>query len=155
MGIDAEIIRETTWESKKALGPLSYVISAAQLLGKQAPLLTIRSPERDPMEGSVVLVGNGKRYGGPLKVFAQADNQDGLLDVIVLRSHGYGQIFSALFSLFLSGDGRHSREMEYFQTRELIIESDQEIPVEADGELIPASMPIVFKKAGKKLTVLV
>ncbi len=155
VGIDAEIIRETTWESKKALGPLSYVISAAQLLGKQAPLLTIRSPERDPMEGSVVLVGNGKRYGGPLKVFAQADNQDGLLDVIVLRSHGYGQIFSALFSLFLSGDGRHSKEMEYFQTRELTIESDQEIPVEADGELIPTSMPIVFKKAEKKLTVLV
>ena len=76
----------------------------------------------------------------------------------VASPHGGARIetiFSALFSLFLSGDGRHSKEMEYFQTRELTIESDQEIPVEADGELIPTSMPIVFKKAEKKLTVLV
>ena len=155
VGMDAEIIKETSWESKKALGPLSYLMSAAQLLGKDAAQVTVRAPGREPLVGSVVLVGNGKRYGGPLKVFAQADNQDGLLDVIVLRSHGYGQILSALFSLFLSGDGRHSKEMEYFQTKELLIESEQEVPVEADGELIPCTLPIHITKAEKRLTVLV
>ena len=55
----------------------------------------------------------------------------------------------------MRGCGRQSKEMEYFQTRSLRIESDHEIPVEADGELIPCPMPIHITKAEKRLTVLV
>ena len=154
-GLDAEIIKETTWERKKALGPLSYVLSAAQLIGKSAPQMNIYAAGREPMQGSVVLVGNGKRYGGPLKVFPQANNQDGLLDVVVLRRHGYGKLFSALISLLTSGYDRRSKDLEYFQTTELRLESEVDIPVEADGELITAVMPLVLKQAERSLTVLV
>jgi diacylglycerol kinase family enzyme len=154
-GLDAEIIKETTWERKKALGPLSYVLSAAHLIGKSAPQMKIFADGREPLEGSVVLVGNGKRYGGPLKVFPQADNQDGLLDVIVLRRHGYGKLFTALLSLLISGGGKRSKDLEYFQTKELRIEAETDIPVEADGELITATLPLVIKQAERSLTVLV
>jgi diacylglycerol kinase (ATP) len=155
MGLDAEIIKETTWERKKALGPLSYLLSATHLIGKSAPQMRIYADGREPLEGSVVLVGNGKRYGGPLKVFPQADNQDGLLDVVVLREHGYGKLFAALLSLLLSGYDRRSKDLEYFQTKELRLESDVEIPVEADGELITCSMPLVLKQVPRSLSVLV
>ena len=155
VGLDAEIIKETTWERKKALGPLSYVLSAAQLIGKSAPQVEIIAEGREPILGSVVLVGNGKRYGGPLKVFPQANNQDGLLDVVVLRRHGYGKIFAALLSLLLTGYDRRSKDLEYFQTKELKILSDTDIPVEADGELITVSMPLVIRQAERKLKVLV
>lgn len=155
VGLDAEIIKETTWERKKALGPLSYVLSAAQLIGKSAPLVNVIAEGREPISGSVVLVGNGKRYGGPLKVFPQADNQDGLLDVIVLRRHGYGKIFTALFSLLVTGSDRRSKDLEYFQTKELRIESENEVPVEADGELIPCTLPLSIRKSPHPLTVLV
>lgn len=155
VGLDAEIIKETTWERKKALGPLSYVLSAAQLIGKSAPQVEIIADGREPILGSVVLVGNGKRYGGPLKVFPQANNQDGLLDVVVLRRHGYGKIFAALLSLLLTGYDRRSKDLEYFQTKELKILSDTDIPVEADGELITVSMPLVIRQAERKLKVLV
>jgi diacylglycerol kinase (ATP) len=155
VGLDAEIIKETTWERKKALGPLSYVISAAQCIGKTAPQMNIFGAGREPIQGSVVLVGNGKRYGGPLKVFPQADNQDGLLDVVVLRRHSYGKVFAALLSLLLSGYDRRSKDLEYFQTKELRIESDVDIPVEADGELINATMPLLIRQAERPLTVLV
>lgn len=155
VGLDAEIIKETTWERKKALGPLSYVLSAAQLIGKSAPQVEIIAEGREPILGSVVLVGNGKRYGGPLKVFPQANNQDGLLDVVVLRRHGYGKIFAALLSLLLTGYDRRSKDLEYFQTKELKILSDTDIPVEADGELITVTMPLVIRQAERKLKVLV
>ena len=55
----------------------------------------------------------------------------------------------------MCGCGRHSKKMEYFQAKELRIESEHEIPVEADGELIPSTMPIHITKAEKRLTVLV
>jgi diacylglycerol kinase (ATP) len=153
IGLDAEIIKETTWESKKALGPLSYVISAAQLIGKAAPQVKVLREGREPLLGSVVLVGNGKRYGGPLKVFPQANNQDGLLDVVVLRRHSYGKVFAALLSLLLTGYDRRSEDLEYFQTKELRIEADGEIPVEADGELIPCDSPITIRKCAEPLWV--
>ncbi len=155
IGLDAEIIKETTWERKKALGPLSYVLSAAQLMGKRAPQVRILAEGREPLLGSVVLVGNGKRYGGPIKVFPKADNQDGLLDVVVLRQHGYRKLLGALISLLWRGDDRHSADLEYFQTKELRVESTEEVPVEADGELIYCPLPVVIKLAERPLTVLV
>lgn len=155
VGLDAEIIRETTWESKKSLGPLSYLLSAARLIGKSAPLITISAPDREPQQGSVVLIGNGKRYGGPIKVFPQASNQDRLLDVIVLRRHGYANILMALGSLLVTGSDRHSKDLEYFQAGSLIISSESDVPVEVDGEVVPCSLPLKVQRAEKQLKVIV
>ena len=86
VGFDAEIIQETPWERKKKLGPLSYVVSALQVLTRQPPVLTVKIAGRPDMHGSVVLIGSGKHYGGPVKVFPKADNQNGLLDVLIFRN---------------------------------------------------------------------
>jgi YegS/Rv2252/BmrU family lipid kinase len=153
VGLDAEIIKETTWERKKALGPLSYVLSAIRLMGKSAPSIVVRAEGRDPVEGSVVLLGNGRRYGGPLKLFPDASNTDGLLDVIVLRRHGYTQIFSMLISLFAYGYKSHSSDLTYFQTSRLTLDAAQEVPVEADGELI-GHTPVTIERAAWPLRVL-
>ncbi|MBP7949732.1 MAG: diacylglycerol kinase family lipid kinase [Verrucomicrobiales bacterium] len=154
VGLDAEIIRETTWESKKALGPLSYILSAARLLGRDAPLVAISADGREPTEGSVVLIGNGKRYGGPFKIFPAADNSDGLLDVIVLRRHGYGPLFSGLFSLLTRGyEKASSGDFTYFQTARLEIRSEENVPVEADGELV-GTAPVTVANAGHRLRVI-
>lgn len=155
VGLDAEIIKQTTWERKRALGPLSYVLSAAQLMSKAAPQVLVHSEGRESLQGSVVLVGNGKRYGGPFKVFPQARNDDGLLDVVVLREHGYGKVFSALMSLLLSGYEKAGKGLTYFQTRELRIEGSEQTSVEADGELITSTLPLVIKKSAESLRVLV
>lgn len=152
VGLDAEIIKETTWERKKALGPLSYALSAARLIGREAPRVRVRADGRESLEGAAVLLGNGKRYGGPLKIFPAADNADGLLDVIVLRRCGYAQLFAALITLLTGGYEKARGDLTYFQTSRLEIESDEEVPMEADGELIGAT-PVTFAASPRRLRV--
>jgi diacylglycerol kinase (ATP) len=39
VGLDAQIVKETSWEQKKKYGPLSYVMSAVNVLMRPAPTL--------------------------------------------------------------------------------------------------------------------
>lgn len=153
VGLDAQVLQETPWEKKKALGPLSYALTMARLIGKPGPELIIEADDRPPMIGAAVLIGNGQRYGGPIKVFPRASNSDGLLDVLVLRRQGFTQLASTLASLFLSGYRRFAANIDYFQAARLAITGPAGIPFETDGDLA-GSTPVVFSKAGWPLRVI-
>ena len=152
-GLDARVIEGTTWESKKALGPLSYVLSAVQTLQKPAPLLTVRTPFREAVQGTVVLVGNGRSYGGPFRFFPAADFADGLLDVVVMRRHGLAE-FMRLGMALVSGQFAPDGDVLAFKASELEITADEPVPFEADGELSGAT-PLRIRLADFRLRVLV
>ncbi|SKA80738.1 lipid kinase, YegS/Rv2252/BmrU family [Prosthecobacter debontii] len=154
VGFDAEIIQETSWESKKRFGPLSYVMSAMQVLTRQPPVLSVNVEGRPPLVGSVVLVGAGKRYGGPVPVFPKASNQDGLLDVLVFRGLG-GWEFAQMLRAILEGGYEPAEDIDYLQLREFTVTASPDAPLEVDGELAPGSTPVVFKPAPFKLQVAV
>src|SRR5438874_12593859 len=65
VGLDAQVVKETSTQLKRNFGPLSYLISAAQIAARQPPKLLIQSEDASIDEGSFVLVGNGRLYGGP------------------------------------------------------------------------------------------
>lgn len=146
VGLDAQVIAETTWEKKKALGPLSYAMTMLRLIGQPGPELTVTADERPSMTAAAVLLGNGHRYGGPLKIFPRASNSDGLLDVLVLKRQSLTQLAMTLSSLFLSRYRYFSQHLEYFQARRVTVSALQPVPVEADGDLSGAT-PVVFEKA--------
>ncbi len=77
------------WQAKKNFGPLSYVISAAKVAARNPPELIVESEAGRGPEGSFVLVGNGRYYGGRVAVFKQAVIDDGKLDVLVFKNLGY------------------------------------------------------------------
>jgi diacylglycerol kinase (ATP) len=99
-----------------------------------------------------VLVGNGRHYGGPFPFFKHAVIDDGLLDVVAFKRLGYLEIIKYLQDVFFSSEIRLP-EVEYFQTRRLRITSDQDVPVELDGELV-GNCPVEFQIREKKLRVL-
>ena len=72
IGIDAEIVRQTTSEMKQRLGPLSYGLSALNVLSAPMPSLTVSSPGRPELHGCQVVVGNGRNYGGRFTLFPAA-----------------------------------------------------------------------------------
>src|SRR5580765_3064283 len=37
VGLDAQVVKETTWSMKRSLGPLSYLLSAAQIAARKPP----------------------------------------------------------------------------------------------------------------------
>lgn len=142
VGLDAQVVQETSSAFKRSFGPLSYIVSAAQIAARQPPQLRIHSENAVTDEGSFVLVGNGRLYGGPFPFFKQAVVDDGLLDVLVFKRLNYLQMIRYLQDVIFSSQIT-SPEVEYFQTPSLRVSSDEAVPVEIDGELI-GNCPVEF-----------
>lgn len=152
VGLDAQVVKETSWNLKRNFGPLSYVISAAQIAARKPPRLIVETDE-ETVEGSFVLIGNGRFYGGPVTFFQKAQIDDGKLDVLVFQNLGYLDIARYLGHVLV---GQHTKlsDVKYLQTGKLHVWSDDHVPVEADGELA-AELPVTFQIASKKLCVVV
>jgi diacylglycerol kinase (ATP) len=153
VGLDAQVVKETSRAFKRSFGPLSYLVSAAQIAGRRPPRLRIESANAVTGEGSFVLVGNGRLYGGPFPFFKNAVIDDGLLDVVIFKQLGYLEIIKYLQNVVFSSAIRLP-EVEYFQTERLRVTSDENVPVEIDGELI-GECPVEFQMLKQKLRVLV
>jgi len=152
VGLDAQVVKETSLAFKRSFGPLSYLISAAQIAARQPPRLFIESNNAPVDEGSFVLIGNGRLYGGPFPFFKHAVLDDGLLDVVLFKRLGYLEIIKYLQDVVFSSNIRVP-EIEYFQTQRLRITSEQDVPVEVDGELA-GNCPVDFEIQPKALRVL-
>ena len=152
VGLDAQVVQATSLNFKKNFGPLSYVISAAQIAANTPPRLVVES-EGVIREGSFVLIGNGRYYGGPFAVFKDARIDDGKLDVLIFKDLGYLDIARYLGAIFM---GKHTNlpDVEYFQTRRAIVRSDEQVPVEVDGEVV-TNLPVTFRISSRKLRVVV
>jgi YegS/Rv2252/BmrU family lipid kinase len=152
VGLDAQVVKETSLTFKRNFGPLSYLISAAQIAGRRPPRLLIEAEEAMTEEGSFVLIGNGRLYGGPFPFFKHAVIDDGLLDVLVFKQLGYIELIKYLQNVIFTSDIT-TREVEYFQTRRLRVSSAEEVPVELDGELV-GGCPVEFRMQPRGLKVL-
>jgi YegS/Rv2252/BmrU family lipid kinase len=152
VGLDAQAVKETSRSFKRNFGPLSYLISAVQIASRTPPVLRIESDEAVTEEGSFVLVGNGRLYGGRFPFFKQAVMDDGLLDVIVFKRLNYLDIIRYLQDVVFTPQ-ISSPEVEYFQTKRLRVSSEESVPVEIDGELT-GNCPVEFKIRAGGLRVL-
>lgn len=153
-GLDAQIVQETSWEQKKKFGPLSYVMSAMNVLLRPPPTLSVRMNGRAPLLGTVVLIGNGRHYGGPFPLFRDAVNTDGKLDLIIFRGLGGMEFLQLLRGMLL--DGYHECEyLDYIQAEEFTVETDAaDLPVELDGELVAGLGPrVTIRRAPARLSV--
>lgn len=81
----------------------------------------------------LVAVANASHYGGGLKIAPQALLDDGLLDVCRVAKMSKIRLLCALPSVFL---GAHLRlkEVDYFKTARVKVESERELEIFADGE---------------------
>lgn len=152
VGLDAQVVKETSLAFKRSFGPLSYLISAAQIAARKPPKLFIESENAPVEEASFVLIGNGRLYGGPFPFFKHAVLDDGLFDVVVFKRLGYLEIMKYLQDVVFSSNIR-APEVEYFQTQRLRVTSEQDVPVELDGELA-GNCPVEVRIQKKALQVL-
>ena len=153
VGVDAEIVKRTTWEMKKRYGPLSYVLSALQVLRQPLPRITLQVPGEADRLGCLALIGSGRHYGGPFKVFPQASNSDGKLDVLLFEE---GKIslrhMVHLVRGVLTGSYDGANGLSSLQAEQFTITCEPGTAVELDGELCGGT-PVTFQKAGFRLRV--
>jgi diacylglycerol kinase (ATP) len=153
IGLDAQIVQRNNRQIKQVLGPLSYLLTATQVAVERPPRLRVIREGYNPVEGSFVLVGNGRFYGGPFPLFREADMQDGLLDVYVFKYMNYLHLMR-YFRGMLFGSLASFSDVTHFKAKKLRVEANRHVPLEADGELAGHS-PVEFTVKRRKLRVLV
>ena len=134
VGLDAEVVRKTTADSKKALGPLSYLLTLVQVAAHKPSRVMLEAEGGRISEGSFALIGNGRLYGGPFPVFKRASLFDGLLDVLVFQNQSHWDVVR-YFQAIAFGTHPQLPDVEYFQTSTLRVTSSGDVPVELDGEV--------------------
>lgn len=132
-GLDARAIELVNWEMKKKIGQMAYVLAGFHALAGPKPAVTA-SHAGGTATGELVLIGNGRFYGGPVPIFHKADPADGLLDVCVFPRAGI-QLISRYAWAFLTGKLFYPPGTIYFQTREVKITSSKLVSAQLEGEL--------------------
>ena len=140
-GLDARAIELVKWQVKKLVGPIAYVLAGAHaLLGANGKITA--EGKGSPVVGELVLIGNGRLYGGQYKLFPKADLRDGLLEVCVFPKVNWLTLARCSPGLLLNGT-LPAGSTEIFQAESLMLTSQAPTPLQIDGELI-GQLPAKF-----------
>lgn len=153
LGFDASVIEETTWESKKMLGPLAYLLAAVKVLGEKPPMMEVTTAAGECVQGVAVLAGNGTLYGGQLPLFRTANNQDKMLEVLVFQEYGYRLVLDSLASLARGGVDL-SKSVIHLQSDQFTVRCESEFPIQVDGELLGRAKEARFRSIEQRLRVI-
>lgn len=144
VGFDAWAVQQASWELKKKIGPLSYVWAGLKALNNPCGHVVVSANSRhEATDGVVVLVGNGRFYGGPFPVFPSARIDDGKLDVCVFDRVGYWDAMRYTQGVIRGAHVRLKGVM-YFQADHVECRPQTSaVPFELDGELA-GQAPVIF-----------
>ena len=151
-GLDARAIELVHWPLKKKIGPLAYVIAGLNALLHPPSKITVTAGERT-VTGELVLIGNGKLYGGQFRIFPEADLRDGRLEVCVFPRVNWLTLARCCAPLMLRRR-LPPRATENFQSASLTLSGSPPAPLEVDGEFI-GHLPATFSVLPSGLRVIV
>jgi len=155
VGLDGEVSRQANQLPRWLRGNGGYALTLIPTIFRFAPLpMKILKPaESVDQESSqcndrnaawttvsdqptiFAAFANTPFYGGGMKIAPQAKMDDGVLDVCVVRGMDPFKLF-CMFPTIYSGQHLNVREVEYFQTTRVRVETEHPLDVYADGEFI-------------------
>jgi diacylglycerol kinase (ATP) len=150
-GLDSRAVELVNWELKKRLGFVSYVVAGFQALAEKLPPIEV-SNGSETVRGELVLIGNGKFYGGRFAMFPQADLADGVLEAVVYPRVNLESVARSGWGM-LTDDFHTGGHTVQLRGAELELKCDRPIPFQLDGENI-APLPVKFGVAGRALRVI-
>ena len=116
-------------------GSVGYFLAALQVLPVFQTLEIASLSREQEARGPAffVAVGNAHRYGGGMRVAPHAELDDGLLDICRVEQMSKWKLLCCVPTIFF---GAHLRikQVRYFQTARICIESARPLEVYADGE---------------------
>lgn len=151
-GLDARAIELVQWSLKKKMGPLAYVLAGLRAL-RETPSKVNAEGGGNSVAGELVLIGNGRLYGGPYRVFPKADMRDGLLEVCVFPRVGWLTLARCGPPLVLGGTLPRAA-VQVFRAESVRLSSAGPTPIEVDGELL-GRLPAFFSIERSRLRVIV
>lgn len=154
IGLSADLAQGLEPKLKKRFGRFGYALAAAKVLMKAKPFTaTIREKgEVTKVKTFQIAVGNGRHYGGGNVIEANAEIDDGHLDLYSLELSTVWKLAGMLRS-FRSGTHGAWNEVRTARCVEFDIETRKPMPVNTDGEIV-TSTPAKFLVHPGAITVL-
>lgn len=160
IGLDASIVHEVNRIRKGPITKTSYILPGLRMLRDYTfPKLHVTVDGKRLVEdvSAMVFVGNIPEYGTGFSLLPKARSDDGLLDVAVLpidtRGQGFLRYLQAAAGQHLEVEGA-----AYAQGKHIVVESDDRVPVQVDGEaegftpldvrLLPIQIPFLIPSVG-------
>lgn len=149
-GLDARAISLVDWQLKKRIAQFAYVIAGLKAMRAPHPLISVTADGRT-VQGELVLVGNGRFYGGNLPMFPAAQLDDGLFDICVFPRLTWGLL--ARYGLgYVTGNPSPPRDLTVLGVSSATLSSTAPVPFELDGDLC-GELPVSLGVAARVLRV--
>lgn len=156
-GLLTKIAYQATSDMKAVLGRLAYYLEALKEIASEGldPVNVKIVSEEFVSEEKILLfvVSNSSSIGGFKKLAPEASILDGLLDVVLIKNADLAELAN-IFVNVLTGEHIRHPKVTYYKTRELTINSQNNIFIDIDGEF-GGELPVHFKVMPKGLKILV
>jgi diacylglycerol kinase (ATP) len=151
-GLDARAIELVHWPLKKKIGPLAYVIAGFSALMQPQSTITVTAGSQS-VTGELVLIGNGRLYGGQYAIFPDADLNDGELEICVFPKVSWLTLARCGPGLLLNRK-LPPKTTQSIKSASFTLSSATAAALEVDGELI-GHLPATFSIQRSALRVIV
>jgi YegS/Rv2252/BmrU family lipid kinase len=153
LGVSGAVARAVNSDERKgrvSAKALFYWRTVAEFIRYRFQDVRITVDDGEPVEARVALVvaANGRFFGGGMMVAPDAEVDDGLFDIVVLRAAGKLGLIRDIRLLY-GGRHRNHPAIAILRGRKLMVEpagttNAQHMPVEVDGES-PGRIPATFE----------
>jgi diacylglycerol kinase (ATP) len=156
-GFDSEVNETANRMKSRVQGTAKYVAAVFSTLRRfQAAKFDVTvDGQHHPLPAMLVAVGNGRSYGGGMRVCPDASLTDGLLEVCVVGAMGRGEFVRNFPRVFRGTHTTHPKvtmlrgaRVEISADRHFHVYADgeQSVPLPASFEVLPGSLRVVMPK---------
>ncbi|WNB87137.1 diacylglycerol kinase family protein [Cellulomonas sp. ATA003] len=136
MGFDAALLEDASTDLKAKIGPLAYVLSAVRHLTDRRATVRVSIDGRAPVRRRArsVVIGNVGRLQGGVTLLADAEPDNGQMDVAILAPRTVGHWVALAWGVV-----RRRRDVAHMQVlrgTDITVSWDSEQPRELDGDVI-------------------
>lgn len=155
IGLGCETVIRVNRNSKVLGGFMSFLTGAVSAIIRYKNhyvRVTVDGTSVYSGPSSLVAVANGKYFGGGMMIAPNAEINDGLLDVIILKDFKKFELIRHLPLVYKGAHLSHPK-VNCYKGKEILIESSEEVFIEMDGEtagrasasfrIIPSDMRIL------------
>lgn len=157
IGFDAEIVENTKIFKGFLKGKAAYTMGILRTLFtfKSKDVIIEYDGNKRKEKVLLIAVANGRYYGGGMKICPQADIADNKLDICIIKNIAKLKLLF-LFPLVYNGKhGKIKKYVEFIKVSTLKIQSDRELFLNIDGDIIKTKGLINFNLDAKNLNIIV
>jgi diacylglycerol kinase (ATP) len=155
-GFTGQMNEVLTDERKRSWGPLAYLLGATQVVPDLTTYKTIMTCDSGPVEridAFNIAVANGRTAAGGFQVVPQANPEDGLLDLVLIRYVSLAHL-AEVTARFVAGTYLENEHVLHRRVCRLRIYSRPGMWFNVDGELFTKE-PVTFTIQPRALRVMV